>query len=143
MTKTLTFKNAELAPVGNFLATLSLKNKASRGRTKLIKFISTKNDEYNEDRKEALEPFFKDGELLKDAAGNIDQENNAKAAKVAAEIEAEPAVIEFTEYSDKMKALYEAISDYSGEFSDTDAAIYDLLMDQFEAVFESETEETK
>lgn len=143
MTKTLTFKNAELAPVGNFLATLSLKNKASRGRTKLIKFISTKNDEYNEDRKEALEPFFEDGELLKDAAGNIDQENNTKAAKVAAEIEIEPAVIEFTEYSDKMKALYEAISDYSGEFSDTDAAIYDLVMDQLESVFESEKEGDK
>ncbi|SPS04248.1 DUF1617 family protein [Latilactobacillus sakei] len=140
MTKTLTFKNAELAPVGNFLATLSLKNKASRGRTKLIKFISTKNDEYNEDRKEALEPFFKDGELLKDAAGNVDQENNAKAAKVAAEIEVEPAVIEFTEYSDKMKALYEAISDYSGELSDTDATIYDLLMDQLETAFENEKE---
>lgn len=138
MIKTLTFKNAELAPVGNFLGTLSLKNKASRGRTKLIKFISTKNDEYNEDRKEALEPFFKDGELLKDAAGNVDQENNAKAAKVAAEIEAEPAVIEFTEYSDKMKALYEAISDYSGELSDTDATIYDLLMDQLESAFENE-----
>ena len=143
MTKTLTFKNAELAPVGNFLGGLSLKNKASRGRTKLIKFISTKNDEYNEDRKEALEPFFKDGELLKDADGNVDQVNNAKAAKVAAEIEAEPAVIEFTEYSDKMKALYEAISDYSGELSDTDATIYDLLMDQLETAFENETEETK
>lgn len=143
MTKTLTFKNAELAPVGNFLGGLSLKNKASRGRTKLIKFISTKNDEYNEDRKEALEPFFKDGELLKDADGNVDQENNAKAAKVAAEIEIEPAVIEFTEYSDKMKALYEAISDYSGELSDTDATIYDLLMDQLESVFESEKEGDK
>ena len=140
MTKALTFKNAELAPIGNFLGGLSLKNKASRGRTKLIKFISTKNDEYNEDRKEALDPYFKDGELLKDAAGNIDQENNEKAAKVAAEIEVEPAVIEFTEYSDKMKALYEAIIDYPSEFDGTDAAIYDLLMDQFEAAFEKDGE---
>lgn len=143
MTKTLTFKNAELVPVANFLGGLSLKNKASRGRTKLIKFISNKNDEYNEERSEALDPYFKDKELLKDADGNIDKENEAKATKVASEIEAETAVIEFTEYSDKMKALYESIVEYPSEFDGTDAAIYDLLMDQFEAVFENEKDGEK
>ncbi|AVH74707.1 DUF1617 family protein [Weissella koreensis] len=136
MTQTLTFKNIEVAPVANFLNKLNLKNKASRGRTKLIKLLATKNVEYNDDRKEVSDPYFKDGELLKDADGNIDKENEAKARKVLEEIEQETAIIDFTEYSDKLKALYEAIINYPNEFSDSDAIIYDLLMDQFELVFE-------
>lgn len=149
MTKILTFKNAELAPVGNFLGTLSLKNKASRGRTKLIKFISTKNDEYNEDRKEALEPFIKKDESGNNVEGStpgavvLIEEKQDEANTAIKEIDEEPAVIEFTEYSEKMKALYDAIVDYPSEFSNQDAAAYDLLMDQLESVFENETEETK
>lgn len=136
MTQTLTFKNMELVPVANFLNELNLKNKASRGRTKLIKLLSAKNDEYNDDRKEVSDPYFKDGELLKDADGNVDKENEAKARKVLNEIEQETSIIDFTEYSDKLKVLYESIIDYPNDFSDTDAVIYDLLMDQFELVFE-------
>lgn len=147
MTKTLTFKNEELAAIGNFLGTLNLKNKASRGRTKLIKLISTKNDEYNDDRKEALEPLIK-----KDKAGNnvegsapgsvvLIEEKQDEANAAINEIDNESAVIEFTEYSEKMKALYDDIADYPTEFSNQDAAAYDLLMDQLESVFESETEE--
>lgn len=147
MTKTLTFKNAELVAVGNFLGTLSLKNKASRGRTKLIKLVSAKNDEYNEDRKDALEPYIK-----KDEAGNsvegdtpgsvvLIEEKQDEATAAIREIDEESAVIEFTEYSEKMKALYDAIVDYSTEFSNQDATAYDLLMDQLETAFENETEE--
>lgn len=136
MTQTLTFKNMEVVPVANFLNGLNLKNKASRGRTKLIKLLSAKNDEYNDDRKEVSDPYFKDGELLKDADGNVDKENEAKARKVLNEIEQETSIIDFTEYSDKLKVLYESIIDYPNDFSDTDAVIYDLLMDQFELVFE-------
>lgn len=149
MTKTLTFKNEELAAIGNFLGTLSLKNKASRGRTKLIKLISAKNDEYIEDRKDALEPFIK-----KDEAGNsvegdtpgsvvLIEEKTGEANAAINEIDNESAVIEFTEYSEKMKALYDDIADYPTEFSNQDAAAYDLLMDQLESAFENETEETK
>ncbi|WDC92811.1 DUF1617 family protein (plasmid) [Latilactobacillus curvatus] len=147
MTKTLTFKNEELAAIGNFLGTLSLKNKASRGRTKLIKLISAKNDEYNEERKDALEPFIK-----KDEAGNsvegdtpgsvvLIEEKQDEATAAIKEIDEESAVIDFTEYSEKMKALYDAIVDYPTEFSNQDAAAYDLLMDQLETVFENEVEE--
>lgn len=149
MTKTLTFKNEELAAIGNFLGTLSLKNKASRGRTKLIKLISAKNDEYNEERKDALEPF-----IMKDEQGNevegdkpglvrIIEEKQDEAAAAINDIDDESAVIEFTEYSEKMKALYESISDYSGELSDIDATIYDLLMDQLESAFENEKDGEK
>ena len=149
MTKTLTFKNEELAAIGNFLGTLSLKNKASRGRTKLIKLISAKNDEYNEERKDALEPFIKKDEAGKDVEGStpgsvvLIEEKQDEANDAIKEIDEESAVIEFTEYSDKMKALYDAIVDYPTEFSNQDAMAYDLLMDQLESAFENETEETK
>ncbi|MCS8617855.1 DUF1617 family protein [Latilactobacillus curvatus] len=149
MTKTLAFKNEELAAIGNFLGTLSLKNKASRGRTKLIKLISTKNDEYIEDRKETLEPF-----INKDEAGNnvegdtpgsvvLIEEKQDEATAAIREIDEESAVIEFTEYNEKMKALYDAIVDYPTEFSNQDAMAYDLLMDQLEMVFETEKDGEK
>ena len=111
--------------------------------------ISTKNDEYNEDRKEAFEPFIK-----KDKAGNnvegdtpgsvvLIKEKTGEANAAIKEIDEESAVIEFTEYSEKMKALYDDIADYPTEFSNQDAMAYDLLMDQLESAFENETEETK
>lgn len=149
MTKTLTFKNAELAAIGNFLGTLSLKNKASRGRTKLIKLISAKNDEYVEERKDALEPFIKKNEAGNNVEGDtpgsvvLIEEKRDEANAAINEIDNESAVIEFTEYSEKMKSLYDAIVDYPTEFSNQDAAAYDLLMDQLESAFENETEETK
>lgn len=149
MTKTLTFKNEELAAIGNFLGTLSLKNKASRGRTKLIKLISAKNDEYIEERKDALEPFIKKDEAGNNVEGDtpgsvvLIEEKTGEATAAINEIDEESAVIEFTEYNEKMKALYDAIVDYPTEFSNQDAAAYDLLMDQLEAAFENETEETK
>ncbi|WP_076799852.1 DUF1617 family protein [Latilactobacillus curvatus] len=143
MTKTLAFKNKDMVAVGNFLGTLNLKSKASRGRSKLVKLLMAKIDEYNEDRKEALDPYFKDGELLKDEDGKNLPENEEKANKIFEEMESETAVIEFTEYSEKLKALYEAIVDYPGEFNGGDGMVYDLLMDQLETAFENETEETK
>ncbi|WP_275781951.1 DUF1617 family protein [Latilactobacillus curvatus] len=149
MTKTLTFKNAELVAIGNFLGTLSLKNKASRGRTKLIKLISAKNDEYNEERKDVLEPFIKKDEAGNDVEGDtpgsvvLIEEKQDEATSAINEIDEEFAVIEFTEYSEKMKALYDAIVDYPSEFSNQDAMAYDLLMDQLESAFENKMEETK
>lgn len=147
MAKTLTFKNAELAAIGNFLGTLSLKNKASRGRTKLIKLVSAKNDEYIEERKDVLEPFIKKDEAGNNVEGDtpgsvvLIKEKTGEANAAINEIDNESAVIEFTEYSEKMKALYDAIVDYPSEFSDQDATAYDLLMDQLETAFENETEE--
>ncbi|WHQ77612.1 DUF1617 family protein (plasmid) [Latilactobacillus curvatus] len=143
MTKTLEFKNKDMVAVGNFLGTLNLKSKASRGRSKLVKLLMVKIGEYNDDRKEALDPYFKDGELLKDKDGKNLPENEEKAKKIVEEMESETAVIEFTEYSEKLKALYEAIVDYPGEFNGVDGMAYDLLMDQLESAFENEMEETK
>lgn len=143
MTKTLAFKNKDMVAVGNFLGTLNLKSKASRGRSKLVKLLMVKIDEYNDDRKEALDPYFKDGELLKDKDGKNLPENEEKAKKIVEEMEFETAVIEFTEYSEKLKALYDAIIDYPSEFNGIDGMAYDLLMDQLESAFANETEETK
>lgn len=143
MTKTLEFKNKDMVAVGNFLGTLNLKSKASRGRSKLVKLLMVKIDEYNDDRKEALDPYFKDGELLKDKDGKNLPENEEKAKKIVEEMESETAVIEFTEYSEKLKALYDAIIDYPSEFNGIDGMAYDLLMDQLESAFENEKDGEK
>ncbi|WEU69604.1 hypothetical protein [Latilactobacillus phage TMW 1.1365 P3] len=111
--------------------------------------ISAKNDEYVEERKETLEPYIK-----KDEAGNsvegdtpgsvvLIEEKTGEANAAIKEIDEESAVIDFTEYSEKMKALYEAIIDYTSELSNQDAMAYDLLMDQLEMVFETEKDGEK
>lgn len=149
MTKTLTFKNLELTTVASFLNALSLKKKASRGRSKLINLITAKVEEYDAEKNEATDPY-----ILRDKKGNKvagdgpntfklveDPQKQAEVQEVGNEIDNELAVIEFTEYSEKMKALYDVIKSYDDELTGPDANAYDLLMDQFEAVFESETEE--
>lgn len=132
MTQTLKFKNVELVAVGNLLGALNLKSKASRGRSKLLKLIVAKNEEYAADRKEALEPYFEDGQVIK--------AKEQEARKVAFELENEAAVITITEYVEKLKSLYEAIKDYPYELKNQDATAYDLLMDQLEENFEGSNE---
>ena len=143
MTKLIEFKNGELVAVGNFLAQAKLKGKASRGRTKLIKLIEEKNKEYNEERDTVRDPYFQvddKGEkivknnkyVLKDISKGKDLD------KELADLAEEIVGIEFTEYSEKFKALYDALNNYDYELSDTNAVIYDLILDKFEKNFEKE-----
>lgn len=143
MTKTIELKNADLVPTGNFLAGLKLKGKASRGRTKLIKLLEAKNKEYNEDREEIRDPYFlhddKGSRVTKDNKYVLkDETKGADLNKELADLAKEKAVIEFTEYSEKLQALYEALANYDYELSNTDAVVYDLVMDELENNFEKE-----
>lgn len=138
MTKILTFKNNELVPVANFLIGLDLKNKASRGRTKLVKLLAEKNSEFQKELTEETDKF-----LLKDENGDKvpgEDEGTFKtiegkaleANTVKEEISNEEAVIEFTEYSEKFAALRGELNSYDRELNGQDATIYDLLMETFE-----------
>ncbi|MCP9358500.1 DUF1617 family protein [Liquorilactobacillus satsumensis] len=143
MTKTLEFRNGEVVAVGNFLAGLKLKNKASRGRTKLIKLLDKKNKEFSEDRDEIRDPYF-----VKDESGKAvvkdnqyELKNKDKVGELnnkLNELAEEKAVIEFTEYNEKIKALYDALSNYTEDLSNSDAILYDLVMDQLENNFAKE-----
>ncbi|WP_311408383.1 DUF1617 family protein [Liquorilactobacillus uvarum] len=143
MSKTLEFRNVELLPVVNFLAGLKLKGKASRGRSKFMKLLVKKNDEYIDDRDETRKPYF-----IKDKSGKLVAKNGkyqykdpSKDKELTDELNnlgEEKAVIEFTEYSQKLQTLYLALSNYEGEFSGQEAVLYDLVMDQLEINFEKE-----
>lgn len=145
MTKTIKLQNADLVPVGNFLGKLKLKKKASRGRTKLIKLLEAKNKEYNEDREEVRDPYFEHDEkgdrVTKDNAYVLkDPTKGADLNKELVDLAKEDAVIEFTEYSDKFRALYDALNSYEYELADSDASLYDLLMDELENNFKKEND---
>jgi hypothetical protein len=143
MTKTIKLQNADLVLVGNFLGKLKLKGKASRGRTKLIKLLEAKNKEYNEDREETRDPYFEhDDKGERVAKDNVyvlkDPTKGADLNKELTDLAKEKAVVEFTEYSEKFKALYDALNAYPYELADADAVLYDLILDELENNFEKE-----
>ncbi|MFT9003804.1 MAG: DUF1617 family protein [Liquorilactobacillus hordei] len=143
MAKLIEFENGELVAVGNFLAQSKLKGKASRGRTKLIKLIEEKNKEYNEERDTVRDPYFQvddNGEkIVKDNKYVLKDTSKGKDLdKELADLAKETVGIEFTEYNEKIKALYDDLNNYNYELSDADAVIYDLILDKFEENYEKE-----
>ena len=130
-------KNGEITAYVEFLQKLNLKSRASRGRTKLIKLLQKKIDEYNADIASLRDEYFK-----KDDKGNFVQENGTLVVKDGvsvgeAQAEAdkltnENAVILLDEYEQQIKAMYQALDEYDGELSGTDATIYDDLMEKLE-----------
>lgn len=145
--KTLELKNGELAPMINFLGELQLKNKYSLARTKLVKLLNAKLEEYIADEKELRKPFF-----VKDESGQLkvdeDQkyiytketttEDKQELVKALNDLNEEKCIIEFTEYSKKLKDLYEALLEYDLPFSGKQAVAYDELVEQLENNYRNE-----
>ena len=130
-------KNGEITAYVEFLQKLNLKSRASRGRTKLIKLLEKKIDEFNMDLNSLRDEYFK-----KDEQGQFIQENGklvvkdgvsiAEAQSEADELNNENAVILLDEYKEQIKAMYQALDEYDDELSGTDATIYDDLMEKLE-----------
>lgn len=131
-------KNGEITAYVDFLQKLNLKSRASRGRTKLIKLLDKKIDEFNADLNSVRDEFFK-----KDDKGHFVQDDNGKlvikdgvsvgeAQAEADKLTNENAVILLDEYEQQIKAMYQALDEYDGELSGTDATIYDDLMEKLE-----------
>ena len=130
-------KNGEITAYVDFLQKLNLKSRASRGRTKLIKLLEKKINEFNMDLNSLRDEYFK-----KDEQGQFIQENGrlvvkdgvsvAEAQSEADELNNENAVILLDEYQEQIKAMYQALDEYDGELSGTDATIYDDLMEKLE-----------
>lgn len=130
-------KNGEITAYVEFLQKLNLKSRASRGRTKLIKLLEKKINEFNMDLNSLRDEYFK-----KDEQGQFIQENGklvvkdgvsiAEAQSEADELNNENAVILLDEYKEQIKAMYQALDEYDDELSGTDAMIYDDLMEKLE-----------
>ena len=130
-------KNGEITAYVEFLQKLNLRSRASRGRTKLIKLLEKKINEFNMDLNSLRDEYFK-----KDEQGQFIQENGklvvkdgvsvGEAQAEADKLTNENAVILLDEYEQQIKAMYQALDEYDGELSGTDATIYDDLMEKLE-----------
>jgi len=144
---TLKFKNGELVVIGNFFGDLRLKNIASLGRSKLIKLIVAKNNEYQDDLNQIRAHYFEkdeSGNFKKHKDGTLVYKQDADKNKATAEVQEaaeDYAVISVTEYSNKFKKLYQALQEYDGEFDNQSALLYEVVMDAFDECFTSGKEE--
>ena len=138
---TVTIKNGELSIIKNFLNGIKVKGKASRGRSKLLKLLAKKEQELNDDINDVRKPYL----ILDDNGEPLIEDNNVKfkneeaREKVTADIIElfdEKAVIDITEYHDKLHALYDALNEYEYDLSGDDANAYDLLLDELEKIKE-------
>ena len=131
-------KNGEITAYVEFLQKLNLKSRASRGRTKLIKLLQKKIDEYNADLNSVRDEFFKKddkGHFIQDDNGKLVIKDGVSVGEAQAEADKltnENAVILLDEYEQQIKAMYQALDEYDGELSGTDATIYDDLMEKLE-----------
>lgn len=133
----LKLKNIELPSTIAFLNRISLRTKASRARTLLVKKLDIRLQEYVKFQQEILDKFaVKDdtGEVVKDEHGVFTwqadhvQEGNESFK----ELGDEEVLLNIEEYRPNMAFLKAALDDLDMELSGVDALVYDLLMDQLE-----------
>lgn len=131
-------KNLELKPYVQFLQSLQLKGKVSRGRSKIAKALDERNMEYIKDVESIQKEYFKtdeNGKLLADKKGNLtskDETSLEKAQKSMKELQNESSVIDLSSYPEQVEAFVKAMYDYDKEFSNAEATAYDEIMSKFE-----------
>ena len=155
MKNTIEFKNSELAGLANALGGFKLKGKASLGRTVLIRKFAKKQEEVNDDRIDIQKKYFEIDEygslrVLKDSEGKLipkselaDKKDPKKLGEKAAkelndeikDLNSEKAIIDFSEYSPRFKALKAALEDYPYELESDSAIAYERVYDQLEQAF--------
>lgn len=138
----LTILNKDIKNFLEFLDKLEITNgRASRGRSKLIKLISRKFDEYQEEIAEIRMPYFekdKDGKPLVDGNYYVFKKdvNKNELNKLLTELGNDEAIVDYSEYAQKMEELYHFLEDLSMPLKETDAGVYDIIMDSFEESFD-------
>lgn len=119
----LTFENRQLPSIIKFLNEVNLSKRASRGRTKLIKRLFEKKEEFVSDLNEI----------------KTECTNESDIEKYGNDLLKEKMVINMAEYPAQMRALYEAMENNEQDWQGQNAFAYDILLDNFEKIFE-ETE---
>lgn len=136
--------NKDLSSYIEFLNKLEITNgRASRGRTKLIKLLVAKADEYSADIESIRDPYFKKdekGELIVEGDHYIfkDPSKKTEVNSKLRDLGNDEVVVNYNEYSQKMKELYQFLTGINTALKETDAGCYDALMDSFERDFEKE-----
>lgn len=147
MSRTLRFKNQDLVTLGNGLNEFKLKGKASIGRSRLVSKMNDKVQEFNEDRTDIQRHYFKEDkehhEFLKDENNQLIPLPGADLDQGTVEMQdlgKTEAVIDFTEYSEKMIALLKGLENYPYELSGQEAIIFDIIYEQLEKTYGNDKE---
>lgn len=137
----LGFKNGELVNVYQALQGYKLKGRASLGRTWLGKRLADANKQFNEDRTATQKVYFKtdDGEFVYQADKKTlilkDDYTMAEAQSNFDQLVNEEITIDVSQYSARIKALYQALADYPYELEGMTAEVYAVLFDELDKAF--------
>lgn len=132
MSKIINFKNAELKNISDFLFKLKLTGRASRGRNKLLVEMEHKAETFYNDLQELKEEVYKKDDVGKTElkTGFTKDDINKKVNEIGQDM----AGVNIEEFSDKIKALYQALDKYEEPFEGLDAVCYDRIMDLLEEI---------
>ncbi len=129
-------ENGKLAAAINFMYDLKLARKQSRMRRRLIKLMSERLQEVEEERKELLkEHSHKDenGEPIVKENGNYDVKDIVAFSNDLKELYAEKMVIEGGDNREMLYTVKHILKKFEDEeYEGQESEIYDYLCDQFE-----------
>lgn len=136
--KTIKLENKLIVPVFQFLQEVSLKGKASRGRTQFSKRLQEKSKEFDEALTILRKEYFEtdeDGELKVEEDKYIykDKSQEEELNGKIKELDEEEFEIQFGEYSIKYDAFFTALDHLEEELNGPKALAYDELMTAYEA----------
>jgi len=138
----VTFTNGELVTIGNTLAEFKLKGRASLARTWLIKHLEDLKKQFSTDQLAIQKNFFKtdkDGNFVykEDQKTLILKDDNTmgEVQKEFDQLVNEHVSIEISSYSERMKALSQALEDYPYELEGQKALVYALVVDQLDKAY--------
>ena len=129
--------NKDLGNCSNFLFDIKLKKEESRAKSKLMKLINRKHEEYVADIKaltkeyaeldEAVNPIPLNETMYK-VTENMSIECQNEVNKLGKEV----AIIEGGEYVNQFKTIKTVLENYDEEMEGFKAEAYDVLLDAFE-----------
>ncbi|HGH5541209.1 DUF1617 family protein [Staphylococcus pseudintermedius] len=131
----LTLKNVEINKVSTFMYKLELKAKQSRSRTKFMRLLDEKQEEYKEGNDELLSMY-----VVKDEAGQpkiVDNQyefengNLEKYIDERAELDNEEVIFNLEDYPKVFETLFEVLDELDIQLKEEDAVTYDRLCEVF------------
>lgn len=113
----LEIPNIHLKKVAEFLPTIELAGRASRGKVKFLDKVAAKLQEFSADFNE-----------IKEKKSDEDKKNDE-----IIELVKENAVISMDEYPQLMNAFFDALENYEVALKGEDAIAYDVLLTAYES----------
>jgi SepF-like predicted cell division protein (DUF552 family) len=142
-------ENQKLAPAINLLFGLGLKGKQSRHRSKFVRLLQTKLQEFADDEKQLrkeecnLDENEEPKTYVKNGVEMLDVKDLEHFKKAKDELYKEEVVITGADKETTLQTVHKVLDSLDKELSNQDADVYDYLLDQFEAADEGKKESAK